>query len=101
MGRTLSHQVGQKIDRVVADPLDFPLFSLIVAGFQDVLLPPFQAGCRAEHAAHQMESAVCVPEGMDRVVFSDGKAVAGDEHRPRGPDGYAAASVFHRAGSDG
>ena len=103
MGAALSHQIGQEEYVILSKLLylDVLLLAAVILCAQYFVHPPFIAGRRAEHTAHQMVVSVRVGEGMKGVVLIHAEFLAGNENRARGSKGNIAGPVSDGSRSHG
>ena len=71
------------------------LLRAIIFGFQNFFIPPFIAGCRTEHAAHQVIMTIRMGKGMQRIVFIHTKMLTGNENCSGSPQRNIAFAFSH------
>ena len=95
VGRTLTHQIRKKIDMIIPQLRNSRLLRAIIFGFQNFFIPPFIAGCRTEHAAHQVVMTIRMGKGMQCIVFIHTEMLTGNENCSGSPQRNIAFAFSH------
>ena len=69
MRRAFPHQIRQIEHLILPKLRDIRLLRREILRLQDIFIPPFVAGRRAQHTPHKMIMPIRMGEGMQRVIL--------------------------------
>ena len=98
--RTLSHQIRQEINVIFAELRDLCLLLCVILRANDLIHPPFVAGRRTEHAAHEMIMAIRMCKCVERIEFVHAEFFRRDKDGAACAKRNVAHAVTDRTGAD-
>ena len=98
--RTLTHQIRKEIYMVLTKLFNLLLLCCVILRADDLVHPPFIAGCRAQHTAHKVIMPVRMGKRMQCIKFVHAKLLGRNKNRAARAKRNIAASISDGAGAD-